>query len=105
MAIYIYNSSTGALFSWCPNDSDPIAPPSELEERGLASISGLPALDQTHVWAPTQKTVITIPLEFTDMHRAAAKANGQLQISRKVAKANKAGDVVEAVQLLLKGNK
>lgn len=59
MAIYVYNVSTGALVSWCPNDTDPVAPAATLAANGLASVSGLPALDASHVWDAANKTVDT----------------------------------------------
>jgi hypothetical protein len=59
MAIYVYYTSNGVLYSWTPNDTDPVAPPSVLAAQGMASKSGLPPLDSTHVWdAPTQTVVV-----------------------------------------------
>src|SRR5581483_1311554 len=60
MAIYVYNSTTGALVSWCPNDTDPVADAQTLAANGLASVSGLAPLDATHQWNATQKTVVTV---------------------------------------------
>lgn len=60
MAIYVFNTTTGALVSWCPNDTDPVASPSVLATSGLSSISGLPVLDSTHAWNPATQTVITV---------------------------------------------
>lgn len=60
MALYVYNSITGVLVSWCPNDTDPVASAATLAANGLASVSGLPALDSTHVWDATKKTVDTV---------------------------------------------
>src|SRR4051794_35637728 len=60
MALFVYNTATGALVSWCPNDSDPVASGTVLAANGLASVSGLPALDATHVWDAASKTVITV---------------------------------------------
>lgn len=60
MALYVYNSTTGALVSWCPNDTDPVAPLATLTANGLAVVAGLPALDTTHAWSATSKTVVTV---------------------------------------------
>jgi hypothetical protein len=103
MAIYIFQNATGVLVSWCPGDADPVAPQSELEERGVTAVKGLPALDETHIWSQGQRTVISIPRPFTDAHGEAARANWKRQVEKRVAKAKRAGDVVGAVQLLLQG--
>lgn len=60
MAIYVYRVATGELASWCPSDSDPVAPAATLAANGLASTSGLPALDSTHAWSAASKTVVTV---------------------------------------------
>ncbi len=60
MAIYIYAISDGSLFSYCPNDTDPIASPTRLAASGLASVSGLPQLSPTVVWNPLTHTTRTI---------------------------------------------
>lgn len=60
MAIYVYNTTTGALFSWSPNDTDPVAPASTLTAAGLAAISGLPALSPTVAWDPVNKITKTV---------------------------------------------
>ncbi len=60
MAIYVYNTTTGALFSWSPNDTDPVAPAATLAANGLAAVSGLPALSPTVAWNPSTKTTETV---------------------------------------------
>jgi hypothetical protein len=60
VAIYVYYTSNGALYSWCPNDTDQVAPPSVLAGQGMASKSGLPPLDKTHAWDPGTQTVIVV---------------------------------------------
>jgi hypothetical protein len=60
MAIYVYNISTGALTSWCPNDTDPVAATDVLAANGLAMVSGLPALGPTVAWDPVNKTTKTV---------------------------------------------
>lgn len=60
MAIYVYNTITGALFSWCPNDNDQVASTESLTAQGLTAVSGLPALDATHVWSAAAKTVVSV---------------------------------------------
>lgn len=60
MAIYVYNATTGALVSWCPNDTDPVASADVLAANGLASVSGLPALGPTVVWNASTKTTDTV---------------------------------------------
>lgn len=60
MAVYVYNTTTGALYSWSPNDTDPVASADVLAAAGLAAVSGLVALDASHAWDATTKTVITV---------------------------------------------
>ena len=60
MAIYVYVTATGQLFSYCPNDTDPVAPASVLAANGLTAVSGLPPTDATHTWNPATKTVIAV---------------------------------------------
>jgi hypothetical protein len=62
MAIYVYNAATGALYSYCPEDSDPVADPATLAASGLASVIGLPPLDPTHVWDAATRTVVAAAL-------------------------------------------
>jgi hypothetical protein len=59
MAQYVFVTATGALFSWTPNDTDPVAPPAQLAAQGMSVVSGLPALSATEVWSPTQQTVVS----------------------------------------------
>src|SRR5271156_4506631 len=59
MALYVYTIATGALVSWCPFDTDPVAPAGQLVAQGMRMVKGLPVLDATHVWSPTQLTVVT----------------------------------------------
>ena len=60
MATYVYFSATGELYSWNPNDSDPVAPADVLEANGLEVVSGLPPLDATHAWDAASATVVTV---------------------------------------------
>lgn len=60
MAIYVYSVATGALVSWCPNDTDPVASTAQLTAAGLAAVSGLPALGPTVAWNPATHTTITV---------------------------------------------
>ena len=60
MAIYVYNTATGVLVSYCPNDTDPVAPAATLAANGLTAVSGLPALSPTTQWSATSKTVVTV---------------------------------------------
>lgn len=60
MATYVYAIADGTLFSWSPNDTDPVAPAQQLAAQGLAVVNGLPALDSTHSWNPATHTVITV---------------------------------------------
>ncbi len=96
MAVYVYYSTTGELYSWCPSDTDPVAPASVLSAQGLASVSGLPALDATHAWSPSSKTVVTVAAPvapnwmpswefiqcFTSTEAAAAEASTDAQVKR-----------------------
>lgn len=58
MAAYVYEVATGTLLSWGADDNMPVAP--DLAERGLALVTGLPALDDTHAWDAATSTVITV---------------------------------------------
>jgi len=60
MAIYVYNSVTGALVSYCPSDTDPVADAATLSAKGLTAVSGLPAQDASHQWDATTKTVVSV---------------------------------------------
>ena len=60
MALYVYNSTTGALYSWCQNDNDPVADSATLAAAGLVMVKGLPALDSSHQWSDTAKTVVAV---------------------------------------------
>jgi hypothetical protein len=60
MAIYIYKVADGSLYSWAPNDSDPVADDAALAAAGLAKVAGLAPLDPTHAWDATTKTVIVV---------------------------------------------
>ncbi len=57
MALYVYKIATGALVSWSPNDTDPVANAATLAANGFALVTGLPALSSTVAWdAPTHTT-------------------------------------------------
>jgi hypothetical protein len=60
MALYVYVASTGQLYSWCPNDTDPVADAKTLTANGLTVVTGLPPLDSSHVWDPVKLTVATV---------------------------------------------
>ena len=60
MALYVYNIATGALFSWSPNDTDPVSDPATLAMNGLAMVKGLPPLDAAHAWDSTQLTIVAV---------------------------------------------
>ena len=61
MALYVYETATGTLVSWCPNDTDPAAPADVLAAKGLEVVFGLPAIDATHAWDEATKTVKEVP--------------------------------------------
>jgi hypothetical protein len=60
MAIYVYSPTTGALVSYCPNDTDPVAPAATLAANGLTAVSGLPVLSPATQWGATSKIVVTV---------------------------------------------
>jgi|SRR5579871_3782599 len=60
MALYVYNVASGALVSWCPGDTDPVASDSHLAANGLAVVTGLPAIDATHAWDTVSKTIVVV---------------------------------------------
>lgn len=60
MAIYVYNTADGSLYSWSPNDTDPVASAAQLTAQGMTAVSGLAALDASHAWDSATKTVISI---------------------------------------------
>ena len=60
MALYVYRIADGSLYSWAPDDTDPVAPDDVLAANGFALVSGLPPLDATHGWDAATKTVVAI---------------------------------------------
>lgn len=60
MALYIYRISDGLLMSWSPGDNGQVADDATLAAKGFAKVSGLLALDATHVWDAPTKTVVVI---------------------------------------------
>ena len=60
MALYVYYTSNGVLYSWSPEDNAPVAPPADLAAKGLDKKTGLPPLDETHAWDPPTRTVKTV---------------------------------------------
>ncbi len=60
MAIYVYQLSNGALYSYCPNDTDPVADAATLASNGLGVRSGLPQLSPTIGWNPATLTTTTV---------------------------------------------
>ena len=72
MATYVYETATGRLESWAPEDlqhNDPahqdalkagLAPLQHLEDRGLTAVADLRALDETHVWDEASHSVLEI---------------------------------------------
>lgn len=104
MAIYVYNTATGVLVSWVPNNLTIaqaqalgyLAPNSILSANGLTAIDGLHVLDDTHVWNATTKTVDTVAAPptpnvvdwftfvncFTSAEWAAIQASGDAKVKR-----------------------
>ena len=60
MALYVYNTESGELYSWSPGDTDPVASNDELAAAGLTAVTGFPALDDTHAWDPATKSVVEV---------------------------------------------
>lgn len=68
MAIYVYQTSSGVLVSWIPENitvadaqaSGQLASSEDLAAAGNTAVGGLPPLDQSHAWDPTQKTVVVV---------------------------------------------
>jgi len=60
MAIYVYVTATGVLYSYSPNDTDPVADQATLTANGLTAVSGLPPQGPTVAWSPAQKTTVTV---------------------------------------------
>lgn len=60
MAAYIYSVTDGSLYSWVPNDDDPVADAATLAANNLNIVTGLPPLDETHVWDANTLSVIEI---------------------------------------------
>jgi len=59
MATYVYRISDGSLYS-CGADGGQIASDSELAAKGMARVTGLAVLDQTHAWDPSTHSVISV---------------------------------------------
>jgi hypothetical protein len=60
MALYVYTTATGALVSWNPSDSDPVASDAVLAAKGLSKVTGLAVLDATHRWDEATHSVIVV---------------------------------------------
>jgi len=60
MAIYVYVTATGQLYSYSPNDTDPVSSQSVLTANGLTAVSGLPQLGSTVAWDAVNKTTTTV---------------------------------------------
>lgn len=60
MAIYVCQITGGALVSYCPDDTDPVADSATLAAKALEAHTGLPALDATHQWDAATKSVVTV---------------------------------------------
>lgn len=60
MALYVYRTADGSLYSWAPNDNVPVADAASLAANGLAVVSGLAPLDPSHAWDVASKTVISV---------------------------------------------
>jgi hypothetical protein len=110
MALYVYNATTGALVSWCQNDTDPVADQSTLTAKGLAVVTGLPPLDATHAWSSATKTVVSqYPTpSLNQLNVVAANASFRaLRIANKTAsKLQGRGQTFAALQTIIqaKGN-
>ena len=59
MSTYVYRLSDGSLYSW-GDDGGPIASDAELAAKGMAKVTGLAAIDQTHAWDITTHSVIVV---------------------------------------------
>ncbi len=60
MALYVYNKASGALYSSAPTDDSPVASAEDLAANGLAVVTKLAALDDTHAWDPATRSVIAV---------------------------------------------
>jgi hypothetical protein len=60
MATYVYVTATGALVSWNPSDSDPVAPDAVLTAKGFSKAAGLLPLDATHRWDAATHAVVVV---------------------------------------------
>lgn len=60
MAIYVYDKATGALVSYCPEDTDPVADAATLAAQNLVAVRGLPPLDDTHAWDAATRSVVIV---------------------------------------------
>src|ERR1019366_2112117 len=60
MAVYVFDTTSGALVSYCPNDTDPVAANQVLTAAGLSVVTGLPPLGPTVAWNAGAKTTNTV---------------------------------------------
>jgi hypothetical protein len=68
MAIYVYQTTSGVLVSWIPEDltiaqaqaNGQLASNAQLAAAGNSAVDKLPPLDDSHAWDPATKTVITV---------------------------------------------
>lgn len=62
MAIYVFRNSDGALISYCPADTDPVASADVLTAKGFSALTGAPPLDATHTWDTVSRNVIAVAI-------------------------------------------
>jgi hypothetical protein len=104
MAIYVYQTTSGALASWIPENltiaqaqaSGHLASDAVLAAGGNSAVDQLPPLDDTHAWDPSTKTVVVVTaptpanvvvtfdfiMAFTPAELAAVRASNDNSIQR-----------------------
>jgi hypothetical protein len=61
MATYVHRIADGSLYSYNPSDSDPVADDATLAANGLAKVSGLAPIDDTHAWDAATLSIVAVP--------------------------------------------
>src|SRR5215472_10055672 len=109
MAIYVYQTSTGALVSQIPDNitvaqaqsQGLLASNAALAAQGYAAVDGLPPLDSSHRWDAATHTVVSVYPPASNDALAAVLGNASQICQRKATVAQAKGQTVVAQGYLM----
>jgi len=112
MAIYVYVTATGALYSYIPDNvtvaqaqaSGQLASAAALTASGLTAIGGLSPLSATIQWNPATLTTSTVLSPPSTEAIAAVAATYKANATRRANKLQAKGQLYDAMQILLNLN-